>query len=187
MKVLAVLGSPREQGNTRIMAREMLAAAQEAGAKTEAIYLNDLHITPCQACLGCRGEDAQGCIYDDDMQPLYAKIRESKVLVLATPVYWWGISAQLKTFIDRWYAFGREKYRDLVGKKVVLVVAYGGNDPILAGAGLVTRTVQDICNYVGMEFVGVVHLSAREEGEVLEKPEIIAQARQLGREVVGDQ
>jgi multimeric flavodoxin WrbA len=161
------------------MARELAKTLIESGATAEELDLNKVKINPCQACKSCqKGEKV--CIVNDHMKELYEKLSESDVMVLATPVYWWGPSAQMKLFIDRWYAFKASNYKQLLGKKVVLILSYHNRDPILAGADLVTRMIKDICSYTGMKFQGVIHASNDEQGEVLSKPEVLSLARKMG-------
>ena len=89
MKVLAVVGSPRKGGNTDVLIDQMISGAARAGAEVEKIYLNDMKITPCQACMSCKKKP--GCVIKDDMQGLYPKIMAAEGLLFGTPVYWWTV------------------------------------------------------------------------------------------------
>lgn len=98
-KVLAFNGSPRKGGNTEMLLAAILDGMIEAGGEPEVIRLCDLSIQPCIGCGGC---DKTGrCVLEDDMTPLYDKIIEAKRLVLASPIYFYGITAQAKAFVDR--------------------------------------------------------------------------------------
>ena len=121
MKLLALFGSPRRKGNTAALLNAFLKAAEDKGeVEVEFINLQEKEIKPCKACRSCRQSPYLNCAINDDMQYLHKKVKESDMLVLATPVYWWNISAQLKLFIDRLYALAGEDgdYKCLHGKKL---------------------------------------------------------------------
>ena len=98
-KIMVIAGSPRKGGNSDLLCDELIRGADESGNITEKIYLNDLHILPCQACYGCRSTGK--CVQKDDMANLSAKMIAADVIVLATPVYFYSMSGQMKTMIDR--------------------------------------------------------------------------------------
>ncbi|MHB0859141.1 MAG: flavodoxin family protein [Anaerolineae bacterium] len=182
MKVLAFHGSPRVGGNTESMVAEVLRGAREAGAEVEMIALNKLDISPCQACEACKKTGR--CRIQDDMQPLYDKILEADALVLGTPIYFWGPSAQLKRFIDRWYALDLDAIRDrLVDKPVQLVCAFADEDPETA-----TPTVSMMrtgCEYLKMPFCEPLLGVASERGEIAGNAEVMRRAYQAGLTLVG--
>src|SRR3989339_1579099 len=99
MKVLALSGSPRKKGNTETLLRAVLKGVTAAGGEVQLIRLYDLRIQPCIACGGC---DKTGeCVLEDDMQELYPKILAVPRGILASPIYFYGITAQAKGFVDR--------------------------------------------------------------------------------------
>ena len=113
MKAIGVVGSPRKDGNTEIITRHTLAAIEEEGLTTELIRLTGLDIRPCNACMGCRSEEM--CPIDDDLFPLYAKLKDSEGIILASPVYYGSATALLKAFMERvGFIGGRRKV--FVGK-----------------------------------------------------------------------
>jgi multimeric flavodoxin WrbA len=179
IRVLAIMGSPRRGGNTDIMLDEVLSGAAEAGALTEKVMLTDLDIGPCLACDACVRD--RKCAQRDDMAGLLAQMERSQVWVLGTPVYWWGPSAQLKTFVDRWY--GGYRTFSFPGRRVVLVIPFGDTDPETARHTV--GMMQDSLDYVKIELAAVVLAAgANDRGEVLGQPEVLAAARQAGRDVV---
>jgi multimeric flavodoxin WrbA len=99
VKVLGILGSPRRGGNSEILLEEALRGARSKGAVTEKIYLGDLRFAGCIECGGC--EKTGVCVLKDDMTPIYAKLKKSDAVVLASPIFFAGITAQLKAMIDR--------------------------------------------------------------------------------------
>lgn len=99
MRVLGISGSPKKKGFTNLLLNESLDGARAGGAHTDKIILNDLALKPCQECLQC--EDTGICAQPDDMRIIYEKIANADVLIVASPIYFGTITAQLKTMIDR--------------------------------------------------------------------------------------
>ena len=99
-KVLLLSGSPRKGGNSDILCDEFLRGAQEAGNEAEKIRVCEKKIAPCTACYFCRDHGGE-CARKDDMAEVLQKMIDADVLVLASPVYFYSIDAQLKTVIDR--------------------------------------------------------------------------------------
>jgi len=126
MRILAVVGSPRKGGNTDLLMDAFIEGAREVGAEVEKVYLVDLDIAPCDACDVCRATG--NCAHDDDMIELYDKLLASDVWALGTPVYWWGPSAIMKAFIDRWYFFTSDRSR-FEGKVGVLISPFATDGP----------------------------------------------------------
>jgi multimeric flavodoxin WrbA len=137
MRILAIFGSPRRNGNSRTMAEALLARAEALGeergepVEVERVFLNALEYKGCQHCDACKGV-LDGCALGDDLAPVLRAARECDVLLLATPVYYGEVSAQLKGFIDRTYSFlvpgyARAEVRTRLapGKRLVMVVAQG--------------------------------------------------------------
>jgi multimeric flavodoxin WrbA len=100
--------SPGGGGNTELLLKEFLRGASASGHETELIILNKFEISPCTSCGSCQ-ENGQ-CIIDDDMQSMYNKLLEADYIVLASPIYFGGVSAQLKSFIDRCQTLWSRKY-----------------------------------------------------------------------------
>jgi len=108
MKVLGIAGSPRHGGNTDILLEEALKGARSAGAETETIVISKLDIAPCLHCDGCLKEGC--CVIEDDMQSVYPKLREADRIILASPMFFMGLTAQVKALIDRCQALWAIKY-----------------------------------------------------------------------------
>jgi multimeric flavodoxin WrbA len=180
-KIAVIKGSPRENGNSAILADQVSAGAKAAGARVESFYLHGMDINPCDACDGCRAETFPGCIVDDDMQILYPRILDADAIVIASPVYWFTVSAQTKIFMDRCYALVNDKGYLLKGKRIGIVMTYGDTDPFDSGAVNAFRTFQDAYRYVGAEIAGYVYGSADAAGEIQDNAEVMAQAYDLGQ------
>jgi multimeric flavodoxin WrbA len=182
-KILVFLGSPRKNGNSARLAKEAIAGMKAAGAQVETFYLHGMNIKPCTACDACRRKKQKDCILKDDMAPLYSKLREAGAIVMATPVYWFTVSAQTKLFMDRWYALGGEEGYPFKGKKFAILLTYADEDPFRSGAVNALRTFQDALRYVGADIVGMVYGSAWKAGEIKKQKALLKKAYQLGKDL----
>ena len=99
-KVLILSGSPRKGGNSDILCDEFLRGAQDAGHKAEKIRVAEKKVAPCSGCYYCSTHGG-ACVHKDDMADILQKMIDADVIVLASPVYFYSISAQLKAVIDR--------------------------------------------------------------------------------------
>lgn len=108
MKLLALVGSPRKKGNTNVVVDKALAEVSGQGIDTEKIMISEHEINPCQGHDDC--PDFKRCQYQDDLPGIYEKVDEADGVILATPVYWMNVTAQLKTFIDRAYFYYQKKH-----------------------------------------------------------------------------
>jgi multimeric flavodoxin WrbA len=177
-RVLGIVGSPRRGGNTETLVDEVLAGAAGAGALTEKVVLAELNIAPCDACDGCL--EMGRCVHEDDMEALAAKMYDSQVWVLGTPVYWWGPSAQFKAFLDRWYGLERATLR---GRRAILAIPLG--DGSAHYARHTVGMLSDSLNYVGVDLTAtIVAPGVHKPGAVRQRSEVLAAARQAGREAI---
>lgn len=180
MKILALQGSPRRNRNTATLLNSFLEGVKNSGRHSiNKFILDDMGIKPCMACDSCRKPDSHYCVIKDDMQKLYSEFLDADTIVLATPIYWWGVSSQLKLFIDRLYGLNYEEYPERCnGKKIVLILTYGGEDPN-SGADLVIRMFEEIAGYTGMEVTGVIRYCSGDR-EVSDCPEKLREAWEAG-------
>ena len=192
-RIVIIEASPRKNGNSTILAQEVAAGATSAGALVDIVCLADCKIGPCIACDACQESLKTDCVIHDDMASLYPRLREADVIVYATPVYWFTVSAQMKLFMDRCYALmyastvpgddGEPVYTvecDLGSKKLAVVLTYGDVDPFVSGAVNAIRTYQDMARFVGSEIASIVYGSAFAEGEVADNQTLMKQAHDLG-------
>ena len=107
--ILAISSSPRRGGNSELALRSFCRAAEEKEIPVEMIRLHELNLQPCHACDRCAKSGI--CAIQDQMQTLYKKVIAATALVLATPIYFGSLSAQLKLFIDRFQCWWQAKYR----------------------------------------------------------------------------
>jgi len=184
-KILAIFGSPRKKGNSTLLANQIISGAESRGASVESVYLNGLNIRPCQGCYACQEEGSKGCVLNDDMQDIYPKIIGADALIIASPVYWFTMSAQTKIFMDRCMALYKENIEQsaLYGKDIAIAMTYGDKDVFSSGCINALRTFQDAYRFVDSRIVGMVYGSAEDPGEIAENEEIIRDARELGKEL----
>lgn len=123
MKVLGICGSPRKQATDHVL-NEALTMLDEKGFETEFYSLRGKNISPCRHCDYCMKH--KHCVVDDDMQDIYPLITEAEGIIMATPVYNGGLSAQLKAVMDRCRALGAVDF-DFLRYKVGMAIAVGGD------------------------------------------------------------
>jgi multimeric flavodoxin WrbA len=178
-RILILKGSPRKKGNSATLAGQVAAGAGEAGAIVESFDLHDMDIRPCDGCDFCQGSGE--CVIADDMQTLYPKLREADGIVIASPIYWFTVSAQVKALLDRWYALEGAEEHALAGKEFGVVLVYGDSDPFSSGAVNAIRMFQDIFRYEQATIAGFVYGSASQPGEIAAQAELMQRAYALGQ------
>lgn len=158
--VVILQGSPHAKGNTAALAGEIARGASAAGAKVEAFFLQKMRIAACQGCQGCQGAGAKGCVIADDMHAIYGALKAATVIVFASPIYWFTISAQLKQVLDRCYALSTPTGHEFAGKRIGLVFTFGGEDAVDSGCMNAIRVFQDIFNFIQTPITGMVYGSS---------------------------
>ena len=177
--ILILNGSPRIKGNTAVLASQVYAGAKIGGAEIESVYLSGLDINPCDACDACQAGDG-GCIVEDDMQSLYPKLTQADVIVIASPIYWFTISAQTKLCIDRWYSLESEEGNALRGKQLGIVLVYGDTDLYTSGGINAIHMFESLARYVSMDIAGMVYGTAEHLGDAEKQPKLMEKAFKLG-------
>ena len=189
MKVLGIFGSPRRSGNTDLLLEEALRGAQEKGANVERLYLSDYAITPCKECHGC--DHAGNCVVLDDMQKIYPKLLEADVIIFASPIFFYGVTAWAKALIDRSQALWSRKYllKDpSLGKEgrkrkgFFISVGATKGQRVFDGAILTVKYFFDVLN---AEYVGeLLFRGVEAKGDILKHAEALQQAYEMGRKLV---
>ena len=192
MKIIGIVCSPREGGNTEILVSRALDGAKEAGAEeTKVIHLSGKHITPCDGCRTC--EETGKCHLDDDMQDIYAELLEADGIIIGTPVFFWGVSAQAKALIDRTLCLTFGHRAIFRGDKPVagthqegLRGKVGGIITVARRAGptLAVRQISDFFRTHRIIEAGAAIAYAYEKGEVKNDEQGLREARWVGRAVV---
>ncbi len=183
-QVLVILGSPRKNGNSSALAARISRGAKSAGAEVETVFLHGLKISPCRGCDTCQKNDAKGCAIKDDMQEIYPKLVKADAWVVASPVYWFTMSAQTKIFMDRCYALPAYAKNPFAGKRIAIAMSYGDVDPVKSGCVNALRTFQDAYRYTGSKIVGMVYGSALKAGQIADNEELMQEAEELGKRLV---
>ena len=178
-RMLAVVGSPRRNGNTHILVSKIAEGATAEAALVDELFLGDLTIRECDGCHVCwEGKD---CSKNDDMATIYPKIIQSDVIIFGTPVYWYGPTALMKAFIDRFVYFNCPENREKIrGKSAVIAVPFEEENPEMAGP--VIEFFEKCFDYLQMNLVGkIIVPGVSKKGEIRRKPERLHEAYELGR------
>jgi len=182
-RVLGIVGSPRKNGNTHVLVRQILNGARREGAETEELFLSDLEIKECDGCHTCWV--GKRCPRKDDMEEVYPKIVESNVLVFGTPVYWYGPTGLMKTFIDRFVYFNCPANRKkIAGKRSVLAVPFEEDSP--ETASLLVAMFEKCFEYLEVDFAGSFLVpGVTKRGEIRKKKDRMQEALNLGTKLAG--
>ncbi len=186
MRIAVLLGSPRKNGNSETLARAVAGPLEKGGAAVEYIRLNDLSLRPCQGCGGC--DKTGNCVISDDMADIYSTVDGADRILLVSPVYFYGLSAQCKICGDRMQAkwarryLLKDRYRQGEGRKgYLLSSAATGGSKIFECSILTTRYIFDAVDVeYGGEFV-VKGVDKRKA--VLDHPAEIQRAEEFGKDI----
>jgi len=188
-RIMILCASPRRNGNTHALADWVIEGAKAVGAEVEKIDLTKLKYrnTGCISCYGCQEWEKYECVVHDEATPVLARIPEADVLVLATPVYFFGPSAQLKVFLDRAYSLskfdlakGDFTHPFKKGMTIALIASGGGDTD--SGLKLVEDTYRTFATFIGGEFKSLLVPGApHEPGEILRNAELKREAIAFGR------
>jgi multimeric flavodoxin WrbA len=181
--VILLCGSPRKGGNTDLMAEAFAEGARSAGGDVVKVYLDDLWIRPI-AEVADKPEMRVDLRQDDDARKLLDQVLAADVVLFAAPVYWQGLPAQIKCFVDRWSCYwGQQWFRESMRKKVFAVVtAHAAPKP--DEAEWVVRPVQAWAEFLGARVAGYVSFQGRDRGAVAAHADILAGCRSLGARAV---
>jgi multimeric flavodoxin WrbA len=186
--ILAIYGSPRRKGNTSLLLKEAVRGATEAGAQTDEVVLRDLDMSPCLEIYGCAKTGR--CIMQDDFQGLYDQLLGCRGLMLATPIFFYTVSAHTKILMDRcqslwvkkyWLEKSASKTRDFKRKGLFISVGATKGKRLFEGTLLSIRYFFDVLDtelwrsllYRNLDF----------EGDVLKHPEYLEEAHRSGKEL----
>ena len=180
MKILALIGSPRKNGNTDIMADEVLKGAFDSGCFVDKIYLDYYNIRPiAEVC--DKTTERQDTRSDDDFPALLDKFLNSHIIVISTPVYWFGFSAQLKCFVDRLSSYWRKPpyAQQFDGKGYIVLCAYGRAEDFNAKS--ITEPVKFMVEVLRGHYLGdVCAPNTYQKGKIKEYPNIIKSCYKIG-------
>jgi len=174
MKILALNGSARKNGNTDILIDQILKGSKEKGHKSEKLYLYDYEILPCIDCRACKKGD-YACPLNDGMQKIYPKMEKADLIIFGTPNYWYGPTGKMKLLIDRMRPFVPSS--KLKGKRWV-IVSPSAEGP--KSCRLLVDMLRLSCDYLGMKFAGKVLAKAYDKGEIIKNQNALKKAYELG-------
>ena len=189
VKVVGIYGSPRKGGNTDLLLDRILEGAQAAGAEVESIYARKLKISGCIECGSC--DDTGECAVHDDMDTVYPLLQEADVIFLASPNFFYSVTAQVKLLIDRSQAMWskrllektpeqRRKYDG--GKGYLICVGATKGKNLFVGVELTAKYFFDALD---MSYEGGLLLDRIEaKGEIKKHPDVLGQGFNLGKSAV---
>lgn len=188
MKVLGLFGSPRRGGNSDLLLEEMLRGAQSREAEIERVLLSDWDISGCRECRKC--EIDGNCVVQDQMQKLYPKLLQADCIILASPIFFYGVTAQTKRMVDRCQALWARKYilkRTSVQEKSArrkgwfISVAGSRGEKVFQGAILTVRYFFDALN---VEYAGELTFGRIDsKGAIKKHPTALKEAFEAGRQL----
>jgi Multimeric flavodoxin WrbA len=175
MKVLILTGSPHSQGTTALLADEFSVGAKEVGHEVVRFDTAKLDIHPCLGCYHCGNNDGK-CVYDDDMKQIFPHLLDTDAVVLVTPLYYFGMTAQLKKVIDRYFSVNPMLRKN--PKQLYLLAACGDKERWAMDA--LVEHYRALCRYLNWQEGGMVlaiGAYTRKDAEVSDYP---MTARNLG-------
>ena len=160
MQILVLNGSPRPNGNTKGMVEAFRDGAVSAGHHVDVVDVCRLKISGCLACEYCHTKGRGACVQKDDMRQIYDLLKESEMLVLASPIYYHGITGQLKCALDRFYSAAYPSKPPRL-KKVAMILSSGDANMY---DGAMFSFQGDFLDYLGLENMGVYTAHGTENG-----------------------
>ncbi|MDD1743868.1 MAG: flavodoxin family protein [Methanomassiliicoccales archaeon] len=180
--IVGILGSPRRKGNSDLLLDRALKAASDAGAEVRKVVLNELKLRPCQGCNDCH-EDGE-CVQRDDLTLVYELLEQADAVIIASPIYFSGPSAQTKILIDRcqclWVRNEKlDRYANAKRRRGAFIAVGGDEKAVFRHA---VGEIRAFYSAIGLSYDGEILLPGVEgKGEVLSHPDTLAQAEALGR------
>ncbi len=187
IKVLGLLGSPRRKGNTEILLDSALSGAVERGAEVEKVLIAEMNISPCKELYACL--EAGQCAIQDDMQSLYVKLLAADHIIFASPIFFYGITAQAKAMVDRCQALWVKRYILFMGKEDIRVrrgafISVGATKgkKLFVGAEL---TVKYFYDAIGINYTNALLIERIDaQAQIKEHPSAVQDAFILGQQLV---
>ena len=188
MKVLGIMGSPRIKGNTDLLLEEALKGARSQGADVEKIVVDKLKIAPCKEYLGCFRDG--NCVIRDEMDDIYPKLLEADVVIIASPIFFYGVTSQAKALIDRCQALWARKYvlkvpplGDRRERKGFFISVGGRRIPDLFEPTLVM--IRTFFRIIDVAYAGeLLFKGIDEKGAIAQHPDALRQAFEAGQKFV---
>ncbi len=186
MKILAFQGSPRRGGNTDLLLQALLRGAQESGAQIEKFDLYRLRLEPCLECGQC--DETGVCVLSDDMEIIYPKLDKAQVIIVASPIFFYNITARTQALVERSQACWVRKYvlkkrHPLAGKRHGLFLALGATKGRRLFEG-VQRVLRYFFDALDVEYQGgLFYRGIEKKGAITNHPTALEEAFRLGQAV----
>ncbi|MDE7106910.1 MAG: flavodoxin family protein [Clostridiales bacterium] len=176
-KVIVITSSPRKDGNSELLAKAFADGALSAGNEVSVMFVREMNLKYCIGCLYCQSHDA--CVLNDDMNGLYEKLQNADVLAFATPVYFYSVCGQLKTFIDRLNPLypRQNKFTD------VYLLATAADEDEKAMDGALTAVQGWVDCFDGVSVKGVVRGVGVTDKGAIKGTRFIDQAYDMGKNI----
>jgi len=189
-RIVIINGSLRANGNTDAIIKSLLDGAESTDALIKQYVLRDKNINDCKGCYYCYKNN--NCSIKDDMQEIHHEIQKSDLIILASPMYWWGVTGLLKTFIDRLYLYYPKRNEHFVaGKKLLLIIPMNvnekqhGREAYISEIEPIQMTSKYIFKRLGIEIIDIVFFpSLSAKGDAIKNREYITNSYKLGQKLV---
>lgn len=185
-RVVFIHGGPRKKGNTRAVAKIAIESAKERGAEVAEIDATTLEFNEpgCIGCYKCQGSDEYKCALNDEVAEKVATLPEYDVIVLATPLYWWSYTAQLKIFIDRMFSLVKlsgDDHKSAMSDKILGLLATAGG-PYENNLGLLEAQWRNPADMLGCKFISCLFPNTTPEaGSLKSDPSAVEKAKEFGQ------
>ncbi len=180
MKILLITGSPHKKGTTAVLAAEFIRGAHESGHDVIRFDAAQKDIHPCIACEKCHSA-VSACVFRDDFDQLRDEIITADAVVFLSPIYYYGMTAQIKTVIDRFYAIDGEIHKN---KRTALMLAFA--DTTMESAQGAVAGFYGMADYLEWEIVDVIAAARSQTPEDILNTDFPKKAYELGRKILGD-
>ncbi|MDE6797269.1 MAG: flavodoxin family protein [Ruminococcus sp.] len=177
MKILVITGSPHKHGTTNVLAENFIRGAEESGHEVCRFDSAFMNVHPCIACEKCHNTNT-GCAFKDDMEKINPEILSADMIVFVTPIYYYGMTSQIRAVIDRFYANDALIHGN---KKTALMVTMA--DDVKKTATGAVASFEGMADYLGWEIVGTIIGVDCADVSALEKTDYPEKAYQLGRNI----
>jgi len=189
-RIVLINGSLRANGNTDAIINSLLAGAESKDSIIKRFVLRDKNINDCKGCYYCYNNNS--CSIEDDMQEIHHEIQKSDLIILASPMYWWGVTGLMKTFIDRLYLYYPKRNEHFVaGKKLLLIIPMNvnekqhGHEAYISEIEPIQMTSKYIFKRLGIEIIDIVfYPSLSAKGDAIKNREYITNSYKLGQKLV---
>lgn len=177
--VLIINGATRINGNTDILVGKIIDGAKNAGLNPNLIELRNKNISNCIGCYRCFKESE--CNFQDDMTKIRNQINSTELMILASPLYWCGVTGLMKTFLDRLFFYYHPRKKDLISGKKAIIVTPMNQKNVDFESEVLVEFYKRLLDRLGVKIMGMFFFSdIMEKGAVLKKLEYLKQAYGIG-------